>query len=75
MNYDIDTSTDFFWQKNCGLPFPQVAGNWKNYDDGYILILFISEDVNIELTKYKKEVEEITRSCGVASLEEVNDNT
>ncbi|KAJ3190723.1 Vesicle trafficking between the ER and Golgi [Irineochytrium annulatum] len=52
--YDVDQS-DFFWKRNMGLPFPQVA-----------------EDVSAELNRYKKDVEEITRSSGVSSLEEVD---
>lgn len=31
----------------------------------------MTEDVDVELNKYKKETEEITRSCGVSSLEEM----
>ena len=39
------------------------------------LLKFQKDDVNIEITKYKKDVEEVTKSTGVSSLEEVNDNT
>ncbi|KAJ1569741.1 Vesicle trafficking between the ER and Golgi [Cladochytrium tenue] len=52
--YDVDVS-DFFWARNSGNPFPQVA-----------------EDVSAEINKYKKEVEEITRTSGVSSLEELD---
>ncbi|KAJ3129954.1 Vesicle trafficking between the ER and Golgi [Nowakowskiella sp. JEL0407] len=52
-NFDIETF-DFFWQKNAGNPFPQVA-----------------EDVDSEINRYKADVEEVTKSCGVDSLEEV----
>ncbi|KAJ3332084.1 Vesicle trafficking between the ER and Golgi [Blyttiomyces sp. JEL0837] len=55
--YDID-QTDFFWQKNGGNPFPQVA-----------------EDVSAEINKYKKDVEEVTKSSGVSSLAEVDPTT
>ncbi|KAI8919611.1 Sec1-like protein [Entophlyctis helioformis] len=54
--YDMDVS-DYFWTKNAGNPFPQVAG-----------------DVDAEINKYKQEVEQVTRSCGVGSLEEVDPN-
>ncbi len=30
------------------------------------------EDVNEELTKYKQEVDEISKSCGVASLDDID---
>ncbi|KAJ3116690.1 Dynein intermediate chain 2, axonemal [Phlyctochytrium bullatum] len=53
-NYDLDVS-DFFWSKNSGNPFPEVA-----------------EDVSAELNKYKKDIEEITKSSGVSSLDEVD---
>ncbi|KAJ3214255.1 Vesicle trafficking between the ER and Golgi [Dinochytrium kinnereticum] len=56
-NYDLDI-TDFFWAKNAGNPFPEVA-----------------EDVSAELNKYKKDVDEITRSSGVSSLEEVDQSS
>ncbi|KAI8799877.1 Sec1-like protein [Cladochytrium replicatum] len=52
---DID-SNDYFWAKNAGSPFPEVA-----------------EDVDTEINRYKSDVEEITRSAGVSSLEEVVD--
>ncbi|KAI8916163.1 Sec1-like protein [Gorgonomyces haynaldii] len=55
-NYDIDLN-DFFWKKNAGNPFPQVA-----------------EDVDVEIQKYKEEVDQVTRSAGVSSLEEVDPN-
>ncbi|KAI0243782.1 Vesicle trafficking between the ER and Golgi, partial [Massospora cicadina] len=42
--YDIDVK-DFFWAKNAGLPFPQLA-----------------EEVDVELNKYKREAEELTRA-------------
>nr|KAJ3420833.1 Vesicle trafficking between the ER and Golgi [Polyrhizophydium stewartii] len=53
-NYDVDVS-DFFWSRNAGNPFPQVA-----------------EDVDAEINKYKEEVDQVTRACGVSSLEEVD---
>ncbi|KAJ3414658.1 Vesicle trafficking between the ER and Golgi [Chytridiales sp. JEL 0842] len=52
--YDIDAG-DFFWAKNAGNPFPQVA-----------------EDVSTEINQYKKDVEEVTRSSGVTSLDEID---
>lgn len=52
--YDIDVN-DFFWSKNFGNPFPQVA-----------------EDVDFEINRYKKDVEEVTRSAGVSSLDQVD---
>ncbi|KAJ9049245.1 Vesicle trafficking between the ER and Golgi, variant 2 [Entomophthora muscae] len=42
--YDIDVK-DFFWAKNAGLPFPQLA-----------------EEIDAELSKYKREAEELTRA-------------
>lgn len=53
-NYDVDVS-DFFWTKNAGNPFPQVA-----------------EDVDAEINKYKEEVSQVTKACGVSSLEEMD---
>lgn len=53
-SYDIDMA-DFFWAKNSGNPFPQVA-----------------EDVSAEINKYKKDVEEVTKSSGVSSLEDLD---
>ncbi|KAJ3035694.1 Vesicle trafficking between the ER and Golgi, partial [Rhizophlyctis rosea] len=53
--FDIDVN-DFFWSKNNGLPFPQVA-----------------EDVDLEINRYKADSEELTRSMGVSSLEELGD--
>ncbi|KAI9330430.1 Sec1-like protein [Obelidium mucronatum] len=55
--FDID-ATDFFWNKNSGNPFPQVA-----------------DDVNSEITRYKKDVDEVTKSSGLTSLEDVDPNS
>ncbi|KXS21864.1 Sec1-like protein [Gonapodya prolifera JEL478] len=54
--YDIDV-TDFFWSRNAGTPFPQVA-----------------EDVDAEINKYKKDVDEVTKSAGVTSLDQIDAN-
>ncbi|KAI9000221.1 Sec1-like protein [Gaertneriomyces semiglobifer] len=32
----------------------------------------VAEDVDVEINKYKQDVNEVTKSCGVSSLEEVN---
>ena len=55
-NYDIDVN-DYFWAKNSGNPFPQVA-----------------EDVDSEITRYKTEVDQVTKAAGVSSLEEMDPN-
>ncbi|KAI9348761.1 Sec1-like protein [Zopfochytrium polystomum] len=55
--YDLDVS-DYFWAKNSGIAFPQVA-----------------EDVSAEINRYKKDVEEVTRSSGVSTLEELDPTT
>ncbi|ORY39959.1 golgi transport protein Sly1 [Rhizoclosmatium globosum] len=55
--FDIDAN-DFFWNKNSGNPFPQVA-----------------DDVNSEITRYKKDVDEVTKSSGLTSLEDVDPNS
>ena len=34
----------------------------------------VAEQVDQEITKYKKEVDEVTKTCGVSSLEEVDPN-
>jgi len=34
----------------------------------------VAEDVDIEINKYKKDVEDVTRQCGVSSLDEVDPN-
>ncbi|KAJ3343785.1 Vesicle trafficking between the ER and Golgi [Gonapodya sp. JEL0774] len=54
--YDVDV-TDFFWSRNAGTPFPQVA-----------------EDVDSEINKYKKDVDEVTKSAGVTSLDQIDPN-
>ncbi|ORY33068.1 Sec1-like protein [Naematelia encephala] len=52
-SYDID-SKDFFWEKNAGNPFPQVA-----------------EDIDTELSRYKADAAEITRSTGISDVNDV----
>ncbi|OCF79126.1 hypothetical protein I204_01072 [Kwoniella mangroviensis CBS 8886] len=52
-SYDID-SKDFFWEKNAGNPFPQVA-----------------EDIDAELSRYKSDAAEITRSTGISDVNDV----
>ncbi|WWC73015.1 uncharacterized protein I206_106980 [Kwoniella pini CBS 10737] len=52
-SYDID-SKDFFWDKNAGNPFPQVA-----------------EDIDTELSRYKADAAEITRSTGISDVNDV----
>ncbi|OCF35656.1 hypothetical protein I316_02711 [Kwoniella heveanensis BCC8398] len=52
-SYDID-SKDFFWDKNAGNPFPQVA-----------------EDIDAELSRYKADAAEITRSTGISDVNDV----
>lgn len=52
-SYDL-TSSDFFWARNAGVPFPQVA-----------------EDIDSELTKYREDANEITKSTGAASIEDL----
>ncbi|KAI9141979.1 Sec1-like protein [Paraphysoderma sedebokerense] len=51
--YDINVK-DFFWNKNSGSPFPQVA-----------------EQVDIELKAYKEDAQEILKSSGASSIEEM----
>jgi len=53
-SYDFD-SKDFFWAKNAGNPFPQVA-----------------EDIDSELSRYKADAAEITRSTGVSDVNDVS---
>ncbi|KAJ3246301.1 Vesicle trafficking between the ER and Golgi [Chytriomyces hyalinus] len=55
--FDIDAH-DFFWVKNSGNPFPQVA-----------------DDVNSEITRYKKDVEDVTKTSGVTSLNDMDPNS
>ncbi|WRT69150.1 uncharacterized protein IL334_006134 [Kwoniella shivajii] len=52
-SYDID-SKDFFWEKNAGNPFPQVA-----------------EDIDTELSRYKSDAAELTRSTGISDVNDV----
>ncbi|KAJ3103439.1 RNA helicase required for poly(A+) mRNA export [Phlyctochytrium planicorne] len=71
-NYDLDI-TDFFWAKNTGNPFPEVAGKLQRKKSLIDQIgSCFPEDVSAELNKYKKDVDEVTRSSGVSSLEEVD---
>lgn len=51
--HDLEAN-DFFWNRNAGHPFPQVA-----------------EDVDKEINRYKKDVDEITKANHVGSLEEM----
>lgn len=53
-SYDID-SKDFFWEKNAGNPFPQVA-----------------EDIDVELSRYKSDAAELTRSTGISDVNDVS---
>lgn len=55
--YDVDSS-DAFWKKNAGNPFPQVA-----------------EEVDTEINKYKQDVDQVTKACGVNSIEEMDPNS
>lgn len=55
--YDL-TANDFFWTKNAGLPFPQVA-----------------EDIDVELTRYKQEANDITKKTGASSFEDLDNDT
>ena len=55
--YDINTN-DFFWKRNAGAPFPQVA-----------------EDIDVELTRYKEDANEITRKTGASSIEDLQNDT
>ena len=56
-SYDLNAN-DFFWARNAGTPFPQVA-----------------EDIDIELTKYKEDANDITRKTGASSLEDLQNDT
>lgn len=56
-SYDLN-SNDFFWARNAGIPFPQVA-----------------EDIDAELTKYKEDANEITKSTGASSIEDLQNDT
>ncbi|KAI9007751.1 Sec1-like protein [Hyaloraphidium curvatum] len=53
--HDLEAN-DFFWNRNAGNPFPQVA-----------------EDVDAEINKYKKDVDEVTKANHVSSLEEIGE--
>lgn len=53
--HDLEAN-DFFWNRNAGNPFPQVA-----------------EDVDVEINRYKKDVDEITKANHVNSLEEIGE--
>ena len=55
--YDLNAS-DFFWQRNAGVPFPQVA-----------------EDIDIELTKWKEDSNEITKKTGASSIEDLQNES
>ncbi|KAI9805680.1 MAG: Sec1 domain containing protein 1 [Piccolia ochrophora] len=54
--YDLN-SNDFFWAKNAGVPFPQVA-----------------EDIDVELTKYKDDANDITKKTGTSSIEDLQND-
>ena len=56
-SYDLN-SNDFFWARNAGIPFPQVA-----------------EDIDAELTKYKEDASEITKTTGASSIEDLQNDT
>ncbi len=56
-SYDL-TANDFFWARNAGVPFPQVA-----------------EDIDVELTKYKEDANEITKKTGASSIEDLQNDT
>lgn len=56
-SYDLNSS-DFFWTKNAGVPFPQVA-----------------EDIDVELTRYKDDANDITKKTGASSLEDLQNDT
>ena len=56
-SYDL-TANDFFWTRNAGVPFPQVA-----------------EDIDVELTKYKEDANEITKKTGASSIEDLQNDT
>ncbi|KAI9766577.1 MAG: Vesicle trafficking between the ER and Golgi [Candelina submexicana] len=56
-SYDLN-SNDFFWTKNAGIPFPQVA-----------------EDIDVELTRYKDDANDITKKTGASSLEDLQNDT
>ncbi|KAJ1339844.1 hypothetical protein BSLG_005505 [Batrachochytrium salamandrivorans] len=68
-NYDVDVQ-DPFWSKKCWKPFSPSCRF------GYPLNLGtdMGKDVDAEINKYKQEVDQVTRSCGVSSLEEVDPN-
>ena len=68
--YDLNVS-DFFWAANAALPFPQMAGMTVFHVQKFHNDLFLG-NVDEELNKYKKEVEEVTGRCGVSSLEEID---
>ncbi|KAE8354703.1 Sec1-like protein [Aspergillus coremiiformis] len=55
--YDLNNN-DFFWKRNAGAPFPQVA-----------------EDIDVELTKYKEDANEITKKTGASSIEDLQNDT
>ncbi|KAF2488452.1 Sec1-like protein [Lophium mytilinum] len=55
--YDLN-SNDYFWSRNAGVPFPQVA-----------------EDIDMELTKYKEDANDITRKTGASSLEDLQQDS
>ncbi|KAI9719045.1 MAG: hypothetical protein M1812_003675 [Candelaria pacifica] len=56
-SYDLNSS-DFFWTRNAGVPFPQVA-----------------EDIDVELTRYKDDANDITKKTGASSLEDLQNDT
>ena len=55
--YDLNAN-DFFWARNAGVPFPQVA-----------------EDIDVELTRYKEDANEITKNTGASSIEDLQNDT
>ncbi|KAI9798838.1 MAG: hypothetical protein M1825_004961 [Sarcosagium campestre] len=55
--YDLN-SNDFFWRKNAGVPFPQVA-----------------EDIDLELTRYREDANDITKKTGASSIEDLQNDT
>jgi sec1 family domain-containing protein 1 len=55
--YDL-TPNDFFWARNAGVPFPQVA-----------------EDIDMELTRYKDDANDITKKTGASSIDDLDTST
>jgi hypothetical protein len=78
-SYDFD-SKDFFWAKNAGNPFPQVAEDIDSELNRYALesccalmgASWMVDEMHVSPARYKADAAEITRSTGVSDVNDVS---